>query len=228
MVATQPFFGPQKKRQIRAPINEMDKSTIVSIYPKIVHEIKHTIFPGEFIIPPGTYDKPSLLVVGSSSWWQEMQEGQPDIEVPQSSVVVANAIINDWAAPVMGASIPDAMPGLFFVHGELTLADVKTKHKDALDRAKVRQTNWFQKLIEMADVLWANSNGNPRSISDDMKLAAHELGIVAKGWLANVTAFKMKNCSFCGFLTNHEFPICQNCKNVINPEKAKELGLKVG
>ena len=56
-----------KRRTVRATPNPMDKSTVVSIYPKELNEIKPTIMPGRFRLEPGTYEKPSILVVGSSS-----------------------------------------------------------------------------------------------------------------------------------------------------------------
>lgn len=222
------FFAPVIKRQIRAPINEHDKSTIVSVFPRLIHECKPTIFPGDFTIPAGSLENPGILVVGSSSWWKETDEGQPDLEVPQSSVMVADSIIKDWANGLLGCNMNDVMPGLFFLQGSLTALDVKVKHKDALERAIAKQKRWFEILVDMADALWANSNGNPRSISGDMKMAAEVLSIKNKGWLSNAISFSMKNCQFCGFLTNFDFPICQNCKNIVNPEKAKELGLKIG
>ena len=57
-----PLYG--KRRLIRSARNPMDKCTIVSIFPKEINEIKHTIEPGRFVIPPGTFEKPAVLTVG--------------------------------------------------------------------------------------------------------------------------------------------------------------------
>ena len=54
------------RRTIRAPINPMDKSTVVSIIPKRIVETKATITPGYFELASGSFDNPSILVVGPS------------------------------------------------------------------------------------------------------------------------------------------------------------------
>ena len=83
------------KRMIKQPVNPMDKSTIVSIYPQEVDEKKVTIQPGRFIIPPGSFEKPSILIVGPSSWWREIDEHQPFLEITCSSVQVAEAVVKE-------------------------------------------------------------------------------------------------------------------------------------
>ena len=80
---------PSHRMAMRAPVNPLDKSTVVSIFPREIHEIKHTLIPGEFYIPPGSYENPSILVVGPSSWWRDIDPDQPLIEIPVSSVLIA-------------------------------------------------------------------------------------------------------------------------------------------
>ena len=65
-----PGLGNPNRRTIRAPINPLDKSTVVSILPKQISERKITIQPGIFEISPGSFDNPAILVVGPSSWWR--------------------------------------------------------------------------------------------------------------------------------------------------------------
>lgn len=55
---------PTSKRVIRSIPNPLDKSTIVNIYPREILEVNHTLSPGVFQIPAGTYEKPGLLVIG--------------------------------------------------------------------------------------------------------------------------------------------------------------------
>jgi hypothetical protein len=69
----------------------MDKSTIVSIYPKEINEVKHTIEPGRFHLKPGKPDSPSLLVVGSSSWWKEIDEEQLKENPPAPATNILSA-----------------------------------------------------------------------------------------------------------------------------------------
>jgi uncharacterized OB-fold protein len=77
----------------------------------------------------------------------------------------------------------------------------------------------------MADALWSRSNGNPLTISDEMKLAARELNLVNKEWLKDSQTMELVRCKACGSLKNPLYPICANCKSIDNPDKAKELGL---
>src|SRR3972149_7969365 len=84
------------RRTIRSIPNPMDKGTVVSIYPKNITEIKHTIQPGRFHIPAGSYANPSFLVVGPSSWWRDVGPHEPLLEIPTSAVQIANSIVIDY------------------------------------------------------------------------------------------------------------------------------------
>lgn len=214
-----------QKRLIRAQPNPMDKSTIVSIYPKPIYERKPTIQPGEFRIAAGTYDKPAILVVGSSSWWRDT-ENDMALEIPHWSIQIADSIVNDYCNGLHCCNMGDAMPGLFHLPGNLTVAEIKTKHKAELDNAAAKQKNYFKALILEADVSWARTNGNPIAISDEMRLAAQELGAKDKPWMKDFTTYEMSACPACGNLRNTAFPVCPHCKNVVDVEKAKALGLK--
>lgn len=214
-----------QKRLIRAQPNPLDKSTVVSIYPKAIYERKPTIQPGEFRIPAGTYDKPAILVVGSSSWWRDT-ENDMALEIPHWSTQIANSIVDDYCSGLHCCNMGDAKPGLFHLPGELTVIEVKTNHKADLDRANEKQKNYFKALILEADISWARTNGNPIAISDEMRLAAQEMGAKDKPWIKDFTTYEMTSCPMCGTLRNSAYPICHNCKSVLDPEKAKALGLK--
>lgn len=211
---------------VRAPINPMDKSTVVSIYPFRIIERKATIHPGRFIIEPGSYDNPSLLVVGTSSWWREIDETQPLLEITNSSIQVADSIVRDYCNGLFACNMGDKMPGLFWIPGEIEIVAVKIKYKHLLDLANANQTRYFEELVKQADVLWARTNANPLAISDDMKVAAQELGLKEKSWLKDYIAItEMSSCPACGFLRNNRFPVCHNCKVVVDKEAFNTLGL---
>jgi hypothetical protein len=221
-----PLMSDLKRRTIRAPVNPMDKCTVVSIYPKkIPPEIKPTLQPGVFQIPYGTYENPGILVVGPSSWWKELDENQPLLEIPQSSIQIAESIVRDWANGIYGCDMGEHMPGVFFIPGEQTLKTVMTDHKAELDEANRKQRNWFTWLVNSADASWARSNGSPLSISDDMRMAARELNLVQKEWLRDQGIIELVRCKACGHLKNPAYPVCPNCKAIDDPEKAKKLGL---
>jgi len=221
-----PGLGNQR-RTIRAPQNPLDISTVVSIYPKDIFEIKHTIEPGKFLVPRGSYDNPGLLVVGPSSWWRDVDENQPLLEIPQSSIQIADSIVKDYCNGLLGCNMGDAMPGIFYVPGKYDVALLKKDFKAELDNAKRKQSNFYSALVRLADSLWARSNGNPLAISEDMRMAARELNLTNnKDWMKDFEMVDMTRCKACGSLRNPEYPVCPTCKAIDDPEKAKSLNIK--
>jgi hypothetical protein len=221
-----PGLHQMHRRTIRAAVNPMDKSTVVSILPKPIYERKATIQPGIFEIYPGTFDAPSVLVVGSSSWWREVDEEQPLLEIPVSSIQVADSIVRDYSNGLLGCNMSDQMPGLFYIPGAFTSAEIKDQHMALLLSAHTKQRKWFMELIKMADILWSRSNGNPLSISDDARLACKELNISNKPWLGDLQTAELVRCLACGSLRNQLYPVCQTCKAIVDPIRAKELNLE--
>lgn len=213
------------RRAVRAPINPIDKCSIISIFPKDIHERKITLQPGDFFVPAGSYEHPSILVIGPSSWWRDVGEDEPLLEIPHSSPVMAESIVKDYINGMIGCDMRTAMPGLFWLPGEITVQQLKTTHKLALDNAKKFQTAYYQALLKMADSLWARTNGNPLAIPHLAKLAATELG-VNRDWTSNFVQQEIVKCVACGAIRNPAFPVCPNCKMVVDTEKAKTLGIK--
>ncbi len=215
-----------KRRVVRSAPNPQDKSTVVSIYPASIREVKHTIQPGVFEIPPGTYEKPALLVVGTSSWWREIDPEQPLLEIPIPSIQVADSIVKDYANGLFMCNMGDSMPGLFYVPGEIDHAKLLKDHKARLDDAANKQKTWFQNLVKAADISWSRTNGNPLAISDDMRLAARELKLENKPWMGDFVAATLDPCPACGQLYNSKFPVCLHCKTIVNKKLYDTLGLK--
>lgn len=226
LVGVFPGQADLRRRTVRAAVNPMDKSTVVSIFPKEIDEVKHTISPGRFTISPGSYDKPSVLVVGTSSWWREIDEEQPLLEIPVSSVQIADSIVKDYCNGILGCNMSDAMPGMFYIPGSYTVNDIKKSYSGELDKALIRQRNWYSLLVRLADSLWARSNGNPLAISDDMRMAAKELNLQTKDWMKDFQMVDMVRCKACGSLKNPLYPVCPVCRAIDNTELAKELGIK--
>lgn len=215
-----------RKKTIRSTPNPLDKCTVVSIYPKDIREHKVTIQPGYFHIPSGSVDKPSTLIVGPSSWWRDVDEFQPLLEITHSSIQVAHALINDYTLGMLGVK-DNAKPGLFFVPGAFTTNEILKDYKKELESARLRQNNLYTNLVKMGDIGWAKSNGNPLTISDDMRMAAVELNLRNKDWMADFQHMEMIRCTACGFMRNPLYPMCGNCKTIIDVDKAKALGLIV-
>src|SRR5688572_5615226 len=89
-------FLNARQSAVKAPVNPMDKCTIVNIYPNVIKELKPTLEPGYWEIPAGSYDNPGILVIGPSSWWLQPDPDKPPIEIPVSAVLIANSIVTDW------------------------------------------------------------------------------------------------------------------------------------
>lgn len=225
------LFG-KSRRTIRSPQNPLDKCTIVSIYPQRVEEKKCTIQPGLFIIEPAPSihstkkDDFSILVVGSSSWWRDIDPEQPLLEIVVGSVQVADSVVKDFCNGLLACNMGDSMPGLFWVPGELDAAEIRKRHAKELAFARLRQNKWYSNLVKMADILWARSSGNPLSISDDMRLAAQELGLKDKPWMKDFSTLEMIACPACGVLTRPGFPVCSACHTIVNTELYQKMGLQ--
>lgn len=216
-----------KRRLIRAAKNPLDKCTLVSIYPKDIEEYKPTIEPGRFCISAGTYDNPSTLIVGSSSWWKDTDADQPMLEMQRSSIEIVNSIITDYSNSMLGFS-GDSMPGLFFILGEHDVKDIKTNYKKKLDETKAKQDNWFRILVKLADSLWSRTNQNPLAIWEDMRLAARSLNLNDKAWLKDYQIAELVRCMACGGLKDPKYPVCPSCKNVdMSHPSAKDLKFSV-
>jgi len=215
-------FSSLKRRMIRGPVNIYDKACVVSIYPKDIDEKKVTLDPGRFLVPAGSIKAPSVLVVGPSVWWREIDEEQPLLEIPTGAIMVAEAIVKDYCNGIFGCNMDDAMPGLFYIPGakvdakgrpdiKATVEWIQKDFTKELKATELRQNNWYRTLVKHADSLWARSNGNPLAISDDMRMAAKELGQTTKDWLKDFQMVDMVRCVACGSLKNPSYPVCAAC-----------------
>lgn len=219
-------FRAPRGMLVRSVQNPMDKSTIVSIYPKAIAERKHTIEPGIFNLMPGSVDAPSLLTVGPSSWFRAgREETEPTLEIPVSSVAVAESVIRDYCNGMLACDMVDSMPGLFFVLGEVSIFEIKTKYTSKLKEAENKQLAWMKALVRIGDALWARASGNPMAISDEMRIAATTLGFNDKPWLSDFSIAKLSNCPACGSLKNPLYPVCPTCK-AIDPSHAMAKEIK--
>lgn len=204
-------------RQVeRAPVNPLDKTTIVSIYPKKIVIENPTIQPCHYELEAGSVTKPSFLVVGSASWWRNILD-MPSIEIPVHSLRIAESLVNDYINGVTGFQRDHAHPGLFTISGEIKNSEQIVKEFPLfIQTAERRQKQWYLNLVEVADVGWARTNGNPRAISDLARLAAEQLGIQGKAWMQDFNTMKLVQCPACGAMKKEQFPICQNCKTNVD------------
>jgi hypothetical protein len=209
----------------RVPKNPMDKSTIISAYPKDLDELKPTLQPGRFFIPKGSKDDVSTTTIGPSSWFKELNPDEPILEIVESSVTIAASIIMDYCSGLLGCDMSTAMPAMFWVPGDFKKAEVKIKFASEIAEAIEKQKNWFKRLVDMADAFWIRSNGNPMSISEDMKLAATDLNLLDRPWLIDTQKYDLIKCPACGTLIGSNIIVCPNCKVILDEKKAAALKL---
>lgn len=212
------------RRTVRQPTNPVDRATIFSVFPRAVEINKITITPANYYIPAGSETNPSRLVIEPASWWRDVNPDEPLMEVTENAMAIARSVVNDYVNSMIYSN-PECRIGLFYVIGDLTVPQMKEKHKVELADAIRRQRAWYQKQVDFADIGWARSNQSPLSISDDARLAATELKI-NKPWInPNYANVALIECIACGALRNPKFPICNTCKNIVDVKLAKELGL---
>lgn len=212
----------------RAPVNPLDKATVVSVYPKDVFDTKFTMFPGTFRIFAADWqikDDFSILTIGPSSWFKELEEGQPFLEIPVSSLMVADSFIKDYCNGLLACNMADKMPGLFYLPGALSKKFIAENYKADLESARARQKNYMLEYVRIADILWARTQGNPLGISNDARLFAEILGMKDKAWMGDFKAAQLNNCPACGEMINMAYPVCKHCKAIVNKARAEEMKL---
>jgi hypothetical protein len=215
-----------QRQTTRQYINEHDKASVISIFPMDITEKKVTLQPATFFVPMGTPDKPSITLIGGASWWRDIQPDEPLLEIPQPASLVAQSVVEDYVIGILGYSKEERQPGLFWLPGVVTEAELKTKYKNELAKSDRLQKAWYMELIKMADAIWARTNGNPIAIADLMRIAAKQTQ-TERAWTRDFSMVEMTKCPACGAPRNPEFPICGACKTVVDPKKYKELGLAV-
>lgn len=209
-----PNMRELSRRTIRGPVNPLDKSTIVSIYPRNIKFKNITLSPGRWFLPAGSPENPSLVTIGPSSWFRDVGLDEPLIEIVQSSVQIAESLIKDYLNGMFACNMNDSMPGLFFVPGKFTLPKLKEEYGELLGKAAVAQLTYYRTLIKFGDALWARSNGNPLCINDEMRMAAKALGTQDKDWMRDHINVGMVPCFACGEFKSPDFPICKACHSV--------------
>ena len=214
------------RRPFKAPVNPLDKSTLVSIYPKPIEIKNPTLQPGRWNIDAGSMEKPAMLVIGPSSWWKDVGPDEPLIEIVQSSIQIAESLVKDYTNCMFGCNMVDAMIGFFFIPGEVSREELTTskKHQALLAQALKYQSNYYGALIKYADALWARSNGNPLALNDEMRLAAKSLGIQDRDWMKEHVNVGMVPCFACGEFKHPDYAICKACHSIDpNHPKAKYI-----
>lgn len=203
----------------------MSTSTLVSIVPFPLREVKPGIYPGIFEVPAAKNNFPELLVIKDSIYHVEIDENRT-ITVTCQSENVARSVVNDYISSNLAFSVEDnSLPGLFWIPGEINVTDVMVKHTERLEQAKESQYNWFKKLVQLADDDWEKTRQH-RFVSDMQRHAARALQL-NRPWLINAAVPPPSEgtikCVACQSVIPSTAIICAHCKCIINMDKWKEL-----
>src|SRR5215831_12218667 len=96
-----------------------DVSTVVSIFPANIEEVKPGLIPGYFKIPAVEKEGDfNLLTVERCVHAVYLDEARPRLIVPDPSDIVARSIVQDFKTSIHGYVTGIAEPGLSWVYGE--------------------------------------------------------------------------------------------------------------
>jgi len=200
------------------------KATLVSIIPQELNEDKPGLIPSFFKIPAAPLGDISILVISDCYHFIYLDHERGSIRVADPALKVANAIVFDYITCQL-ARTADAEPGLTCFPGALTKDQVKTSRASELAELRVKQRNWFERLVSIADDEWART-GERRGISDLSRMGAKSLGL-DKPWIravpAEISKVDMKPCPFCMEKIPAQAIVCRVCRGVIDTKKFKEM-----
>lgn len=199
-------------------------STVVSTIPLLINETKPGLVPNNFIIEPAKKGQFTKLIVGTSYHFILNADPKlPPHAIPEESHIVANSIVTDLKGSYMGIrSQPQAdgsiaMPGVFWVEGEASDEEIKTKHKALLESAFKNTKTWFQQLVKIADDDW-NRFRQRGMITDLQRTACTYLGL-EKEWDVGTLLLQSSSCWACKSSIHPDTIICPKCNTVVNKEE---------
>lgn len=191
----------------------MSKSTLVWPLPVDFNETKPGIYPGIYIIPAPLANDFDVCIVSDGSCPVYLDESRGSISTLQSSEVMAQSLVEDYINACIGVDkLNECYPGLFWVPGEYTKAEIIKNFPDRLAKSKACQNRWFLALIRMADDDWA-VNRSHRAITPLQRIAATQMEniIGKKEWNTAMTTDAFKNCKFCTSKIPVAALVCPTC-----------------
>jgi len=205
-----------------------DKSTVFSICPFPIDQLKPGIYPGRFKIDPCLDDRtPQHLVVGVSSYVVDVPGRKTALRMTQSSILIANSIVRDLMDSMLWYE-PEAHPGICWLQGEISLQKFLIEHKDKHEEMRTVQKKWFINIVKKTEDDWKKYK-NSRVVSDSARFAVRYLGIELPEWMSVETiGLEHVRCPACSTMNDPNNAWCMNCiqggiKVILNEEKFKAL-----
>jgi len=215
------------------PQRSNDVCTVVSLLPYPLCEEKPGLVPGTFKIPytePGDF---TLFNVERCTHAVYLDSNRPRLIVTDPSDLVAKSIAYDHKIAMICYEAGIAEPGISWVWGEYQNdADGKSafilQHNLLLKQLNELQTEWYTRLLRMADDDWATYRKH-KFITQLQRVAARVLGQVDREWmLEHRIEEALSKCKFCFSQVHPEACICYSCHGILDQERYKKEFLGAG
>lgn len=194
--------------------SERDIVTVVSIMPYDYYAYLPTVYPGTYTFPAVKDGDLTFNYIRNARTDIYIDSDRGMIQRPILSDAVARSIVNDHLASSILRDQGVAEPGIFWLEGKKSKAEIfKTPE---LEHAREKQKKWFIKLVEQADIDW-NKTGNARAIGMVARHAARVLQITRE-WDIEQIVQNIHNCPMCQTIVSPLAVICSNCKFILNKE----------
>jgi len=199
-----------------------DESTVFSIAPFEVYDMKPGILPGNYRIPKCTDAKyPSRLVVSKGIHIMYVGGRKTPIKIDTPSFQIAKAIVDDCISSQMWCTPGVENPGLIWFQGDVSEEDFLIKNKNFYDDLIERQRRWFLRICKETDNEWGRYK-NHRVVSDTARFASRALGLDPE-WMASDEVYGFNKCPACSTMNDKSNVICSNCKLIFDSEAYKKL-----
>jgi hypothetical protein len=204
----------------------MSQSTVVSIVPvKIEIRKSGALYPDSWDIPKADDLAPEVLVIDDAKTRVYLGVERGYFWTKILSAELANAIVRDYIQSCI-CTDADCFPGIFDVPNTVvTKKDVEKVCAVQLTRARLTQSNWYNRLIRAADDDWAKSGHSHRTISNLQRDIAKKMRL-NKEWIfisQDDTPYGMLKCPACKQNIEKDAIICAHCNLILKPEEHKKL-----
>jgi hypothetical protein len=204
-----------------------DTSTVVSILPVPLSEVKPGLIPATYQI--GAVRDPSkevqILVVARARFPVYIDETRPALIVPEPSDRVAESICRDFKVSMAHVEAGVSEPGLFWLkdrrEADAILSGTDKEGREELVKYRVLQTEWFKRLVSEADDYWSHARSR-RMISDLQRKACKILNLEREWNLDSEVERQLSACKFCFALVHPSAIVCPSCRGILNMERYKK------
>jgi hypothetical protein len=202
---------------------EESTSTVISLVPFPIDEVKPGLIPGQFHIDASDGKTPVCLSIGDSFFYVYIDAERGNLRVPAPSYQVAKSICFDY----LGAQIEareECHPALFWKQGRWTPERALKELSEEIEYFSRVQHTWFEELVKRADDDWEKTRAH-YAISD---IQRHALRVIdpanyqRRPWvIARPEENKITTtlCPTCGSDVPSMAVVCKYCRFILKPDQ---------